>query len=83
MGAGYEFECDACDFTFEAWDDGNPYFLDADGTRHYAYHPDVDCERCNRCRSKRIVDAVDAAGHRCPRCKRGVIHEDTSAGMIS
>ncbi len=47
MAQGFRFACSGCDRTIEAWDDGNPYYLDEDGKKHYAYHPRHDLlERC-------------------------------------
>ena len=34
------FTCNGCERGFEAWDDGNPYYFDANGKKKYAYHPD-------------------------------------------
>jgi hypothetical protein len=34
------FVCNQCNKTIEAWSDGNPYYIDSMGERHYAYHPD-------------------------------------------
>ena len=61
----------------EAWSDGNPYFLDATGTKQYVYHPDHErLERCIgngsphlclACGGEFMVDSrapVDA----CPEC---------------
>ena len=33
------FTCDRCDFSLEAWDDGNPYVIKGNGKREYFYHP--------------------------------------------
>ncbi len=33
------FTCSHCAFGIDSWDDGNPYFADAAGKRHYFYHP--------------------------------------------
>jgi hypothetical protein len=41
MASGYIFACTHCAFTFEAWDDGNPYILDGDGVKQHVYHPDL------------------------------------------
>jgi hypothetical protein len=39
MAACYEFTCDRCGFSVEAWDDGNPYIEYPKGKRHHFYHP--------------------------------------------
>ena len=42
-----QFICDNCDKTIEAWSDGNPYYIDENEKKQYAYHPDHDAlERC-------------------------------------
>jgi hypothetical protein len=42
MAMAIRLICDYCDRTIEAWDDGNPYYLDQNGKKQYAYHPDHD-----------------------------------------
>jgi hypothetical protein len=42
MAARYEFTCDRCGFSVEAWDDGNPYIEYPKGKRHHFYHPGED-----------------------------------------
>ena len=39
MAACTEFTCSHCAFKVEAWDDGNRYLTDSEGTRHFFYHP--------------------------------------------
>jgi hypothetical protein len=39
MSARYTFTCNLCDFSLDAWDDGNPYIEYPTGTRQYIYHP--------------------------------------------
>jgi DNA-directed RNA polymerase subunit RPC12/RpoP len=34
------FVCENCGKAIEAWSDGNPYYIDEDGEKQYAYHPD-------------------------------------------
>ncbi len=41
------FACNQCNKTIESWSDGNPYYIDASGEKHYAYHPDH--ENLSRC----------------------------------
>jgi DNA-directed RNA polymerase subunit RPC12/RpoP len=47
MAQGIKNICSHCQASIEAWDDGNPYYIDYDGIKKYAYHPDF--ERFNRC----------------------------------
>lgn len=46
MAQACRFVCIACAYEIEAWDDGNPYFYDAEGKKQYAYHPHPDRELC-------------------------------------
>lgn len=47
MAQGVRCVCEGCGRGIEAWSDGNPYFIDEDGAKQYAYHPDH--ERLARC----------------------------------
>ncbi len=77
MSIAYQFACDHCARRLEAWDDGNPYFLDEDGEKQYAYHPDHDrLERCIgndsphlclACGTEFMVDSRSPTD-RCPSC---------------
>ncbi len=41
------FTCRSCNHQVNAWDEGKPYFLDREGDKVYAYHPDHEgLERC-------------------------------------
>jgi DNA-directed RNA polymerase subunit RPC12/RpoP len=40
MGQGVRFVCSRCHRAIEAWSDGNPYYIDENGRKRYAYHPD-------------------------------------------
>ena len=40
MAESRTFVCNQCNRTIEAWSDGNPYYIDSSGEKHYAYHPD-------------------------------------------
>ncbi|MEZ6128619.1 MAG: hypothetical protein R3C59_08040 [Planctomycetaceae bacterium] len=42
MAEGVGFKCPTCDFTIASWSDGNPYYIDENGEKQYAYHPDHD-----------------------------------------
>ncbi|MBI4881372.1 MAG: hypothetical protein HY812_17180 [Planctomycetes bacterium] len=47
MAAGRVFVCGNCGHAIEAWDEGNPYWIDEAGAKHYAYHPDMQgVDRC-------------------------------------
>jgi DNA-directed RNA polymerase subunit RPC12/RpoP len=46
MARGMRFVCENCSTTIEAWDDGNPYYFDADGKKEYAYHPEPKLQLC-------------------------------------
>ena len=34
--------CSNCGNTVDAWSDGNPYYIDENGEKQYAYHPNHD-----------------------------------------
>ena len=40
MAEGKVLVCDNCAFDITAWSDGNPYYIDRQGKKRYAYHPD-------------------------------------------
>ncbi|MCA9099443.1 MAG: hypothetical protein KDA36_13695 [Planctomycetaceae bacterium] len=42
MAECIRFVCDSCGFAIEAWSDGNPFYLDEEGKKVYAYHPNHD-----------------------------------------
>lgn len=42
MAEGRRFVCNHCGRKIEAWDEGNPYFINEKGKKEYAYHPDWD-----------------------------------------
>lgn len=73
------FACDHCGHAVEAWSDGNPYYRDAAGRKHYAHHPDHDAlarctgndvpHLCLICGAARTVDSAQRARPaRCRRC---------------
>ncbi len=39
MAEGKRFICNKCNWKIIAWSDGNPYYIDYLGKKHYAYHP--------------------------------------------
>lgn len=40
MAEGVRHICSSCAKSIEAWSDGNPYYIDGNGEKQYAYHPD-------------------------------------------
>ena len=79
MAAGQVFKCSACSHVFEAWDEGNPYYLDERGEKHYAYHPSPERARCTAndtptlclsCGAEIMRDSA-APITRCPQCGAG------------
>jgi predicted RNA-binding Zn-ribbon protein involved in translation (DUF1610 family) len=77
MAQGIKLVCNKCRKAIEAWDDGNPYYIEWDGTKHYAYHPDRenfercigndDPHLCLSCGTEFMVDNL-APISRCPKC---------------
>jgi len=76
MAEGHTFVCSHCARSISAWDDGDPYYDDADGTRHYAHHPDpardlcVEVESpvlCLGCGGEAVSDSA-APLTACPTC---------------
>lgn len=77
MAEGIRFNCENCGKNFDAWSDGNPYFVNETGEKQYAYHPDhKNLEKCTgndadfvclNCGEEFMVDSryPDA---RCPKC---------------
>jgi DNA-directed RNA polymerase subunit RPC12/RpoP len=76
MAEGVRYVCGHCGKAIEAWSDGNPYYLDADGRKHYAYHPDPRWSKCIGYDSPTLCLACGAAFKidsrsptpRCPTC---------------
>ena len=42
MAEAVRYVCGECGHAIEAWDEGNPYYVDLDGNKQYAYHPNHD-----------------------------------------
>ncbi|MDB4338507.1 hypothetical protein OAA19_00200 [Rubripirellula sp.] len=80
MAMEIENICDKCDHSIQAWSDGNPYYLDLQGKKQYAYHPDHfnldrcignDSEHlCLNCAAKLVLDSRKPI-KACPECKSG------------
>ncbi len=84
MAEGIRYVCGNCRHAVEAWSDGNPYYIDEDGAKQYAYHPDHD--RLDRCIGNDVPNLCLACGHEfvvdtlapvetCPSCGAGDIAE--------
>ena len=85
MAQGFVYVCSDCKHEIQAWDDGNPYFLNAKGTKVHVYHPDQrlslcigndDPHLCLSCGADFLVDSrepIDA----CPKCGSDDIRETT------
>ena len=76
MATGVDFVCDSCARTIEAWDEGNPYYFDRSGEKHYAYHPDPERGLCTGvdtpmlclgCGADFMSDSA-APTRKCPKC---------------
>lgn len=77
MAQCLRYVCDNCGNDVEAWDEGNPYYIDASGKKQYAYHPDhgllEKCigndspHLCLECGEEFMVDSR-APIAKCPRC---------------
>ena len=47
MAECIRFVCSGCRHCIEAWDDGNPFYIDEAGNKKYAYHPNhEEREKC-------------------------------------
>jgi hypothetical protein len=81
MAQGIRLVCENCSTAMEAWDEGHPYFFDAEGNKEYAYHPEakrdlcigIDAPHlCLQCGARVMVDAKAPDTH-CVRCGSGDI----------
>ena len=77
MAQEFRFVCTHCHKTIKAWSDGDPYYLDFAGKKHYAYHPDEEFALCTAhespylclaCGRKFKVDSEKPISA-CPCCK--------------
>lgn len=76
MAQGFKMICSGCEHSIETWDEGNPYYIDENGKKCYAYHPSPDRGRCigndaphfcMSCGQEFMVDSrVPTA--KCPKC---------------
>ncbi len=82
MASGVRFNCNACNFSIESSDDGNPFYLDEHGKKRYAYHPDHEklakCigndkpHLCLACGEQFMVDSRSPID-RCQKCNSDLI----------
>lgn len=82
MAQAVRYVCGGCGKAVEAWTDGNPYYIDDDGSKRYAYHPDHDSlarcigndspHLCLSCGREFPVDSREQAPA-CPDCAAGYI----------
>jgi hypothetical protein len=76
MAAGQVFQCSVCAHAITAWEEGDPYYVDAQGEKCYAYHPSAERARCTgvdtpvlclACGAEAVRDSA-APITRCPGC---------------
>jgi predicted RNA-binding Zn-ribbon protein involved in translation (DUF1610 family) len=81
MAQGVTFSCNRCGHSIEAWNDGNPYYVDERGKKRYAYHPSSERDLCVgndsphiclSCGRKFMVDSRKPISA-CPSCKEADI----------
>jgi DNA-directed RNA polymerase subunit RPC12/RpoP len=84
MAQALRFVCDHCERDIQSWSDGNPYFIDADGKKQYAYHPDHEnLERCigndtpHLCLGCGLELKIDSLAPvtACPECKSAELRD--------
>lgn len=76
MAEGRTFVCTNCSHSLQAWDEGDPYYVDKRGKRRYVYHPSPERDRatgvewpalCLGCGLEITQDSA-AAVEQCARC---------------
>ena len=81
VAQSFQFVCGGCAHTIEAWDEGNPYYIDDDGKKQYAYHPSDKRDLCIgndsphlclSCKKEFMADS-EAPITACPKCKSSEI----------
>lgn len=85
MAQAILFECTSCDKSIESWSDGNPYYIDENGVKQYAYHPNMDAlarcigndapHICLGCGHEFMLDSL-APTTECPKCQSSNIKSD-------
>ncbi len=81
MAIGKVFACSTCAHRIEAWDEGDPYYVDPQGRKHHAYHPSMERMMCvgidspTLCLACGKESASDSAEPLtcCPSCASGEI----------
>lgn len=77
MAMSIRLVCKSCGTAIEAWDEGNPYYLDEQGEKQYAYHPSPLRDQCIgndaphlclACGEQFMVDSQSPTS-RCPKCE--------------
>lgn len=74
--------CDNCSHQISRWSDGNPYYLNLEGKKVYAYHPNHDeldkCIGndspgiCLACSNEFMIDSLSPLNC-CPKCESSSI----------
>ena len=82
MAEGIQFVCQHCKHQIQSWSDGNPYWIDDYGKKHYAYHPNHEALArcigndspylCLNCGGEFLVDSR-APVQNCPKCESTAI----------
>lgn len=76
MAECIRYQCENCEFSVEVWSDGNPYFIDEQGRKQYAYHPSADFDKCIgndadflclNCGKEFVADSLQPDSQ-CPKC---------------
>jgi DNA-directed RNA polymerase subunit RPC12/RpoP len=68
MAMAVKYACTNCHHTIEAWDEGNPYYIDGAGKKQYAYHPAPERGRC----------LGNDSPHLCLACGKGFVVDSRS-----
>ncbi|PHJ42770.1 hypothetical protein [Vibrio sp. PID17_43] len=85
MAQAILFECTSCDKSIESWSDGNPYYIDENGVKQYAYHTNMDAiarcignddpHICLGCGHEFMLDSLVPTTE-CPKCQSSNIKSD-------
>ncbi|BCN24545.1 hypothetical protein [Vibrio alfacsensis] len=85
MAQAIVFICSSCDECIESWSSGNPYYIDENGKKKYAYHPNMDAlsrcigsddpHICLGCGHDFMVDSL-APTTECPKCQSSNIKSE-------
>ncbi len=76
MASAQLFVCSACSFSIQDWDEGNPFYIDSDGIKRYAYHPSRERDLCTGNDPSCVCldcgaefKAPSTGSHTCPSCQ--------------